>query len=88
MAADRHTHNFRKCSHASVGLAQTRPNNFAAKITNKRTADNIYSSSIIKSVRLIFLQSTLENYKLKVSDVCMIVQIKGLKKCRAFRIMH
>ena len=23
---DRHTHNFRKCSHASVGLAQARPN--------------------------------------------------------------
>ena len=27
MAANRHTHNFRKCSHASVGLAQARPNN-------------------------------------------------------------
>ena len=27
MAASRHTHNFRKCSHASVGLAQARPNN-------------------------------------------------------------
>ena len=24
--ASRHTHNFRKCSHASVGLAQARPN--------------------------------------------------------------
>ena len=24
--ADRHTHIFRKCSHASVGLAQARPN--------------------------------------------------------------
>ena len=23
---DRHTHSFRKCSHASVGLAQARPN--------------------------------------------------------------
>ena len=23
---DRHTHNFRKCSHASVGLAQACPN--------------------------------------------------------------
>ena len=27
MAADRHTHNFHKCSHTSVGLAQGRPNN-------------------------------------------------------------
>ena len=26
MAADRHTHNFRKRNHASVGLAQARPN--------------------------------------------------------------
>ena len=26
MAANRHTHNFRKCSHASVGLAQASPN--------------------------------------------------------------
>jgi len=26
MAASRHTHNFRKCSHASVGLTQARPN--------------------------------------------------------------
>jgi len=25
MAASRHTHNFCKCSHASVGLAQARP---------------------------------------------------------------
>ena len=24
--ASRHTHNFRKCSHTSVGLAQARPN--------------------------------------------------------------
>ena len=29
MAADRHTHNFPKCSHASVGLAQARPNDEA-----------------------------------------------------------
>ena len=27
MAANIHTHNFRQCSHASVGLAQARPNN-------------------------------------------------------------
>ena len=26
-SADIHTHNFCKCSHASVGLAQARPNN-------------------------------------------------------------
>ena len=26
MAASIHTHNFRQCSHASVGLAQARPN--------------------------------------------------------------
>ena len=26
MATSRHTHNFRKCSHAGVGLAQARPN--------------------------------------------------------------
>ena len=26
MAANIHTHNFRQCSHASVGLAQARPN--------------------------------------------------------------
>ena len=36
MAADRqtdiHTHNFRKCSHASVGLAQARPNYHLATI--------------------------------------------------------
>ena len=25
MAANRHTHNFRECSHASVGLTQARP---------------------------------------------------------------
>ena len=31
MATTRHTHNFRKCSHASVGLAQARPNNWDRK---------------------------------------------------------
>ena len=30
---DRHTHNFLKCSHASVGLAQSRPNNSLFLIT-------------------------------------------------------
>ena len=32
MAANRHTPNFRKCSHASVGLAQARPNYFKLAI--------------------------------------------------------
>ena len=27
MAASIHTHNFRQCSHSSVGLAQAHPNN-------------------------------------------------------------
>ena len=30
MATSRHTHNFRKCSHASMGLAQARPNELQA----------------------------------------------------------
>ena len=29
MAANMHTHNFNKCSHASVGLTQSRPNKAA-----------------------------------------------------------
>ena len=32
MAANRHTHNFRKCIHASVGLAQAHPNNVGTGI--------------------------------------------------------
>ena len=40
MAANRqkdiHTHNFRKCSHASVGLAQARPNYTERKPKNEK----------------------------------------------------
>ena len=45
MAADRHTHNFRKCSHASVGLAQARP--------NKQSHDNI--RLMIQSAKILQL---------------------------------
>ena len=40
MATDRHTHNFRKCSHTSVGLAQARPNNYT--VNNGYTLTNIW----------------------------------------------
>ena len=52
MAADRqtdiHTHNFRKCSHISVGLAQARPNNCYCGCIIREKMSN-YSSSTLKT---------------------------------------
>ena len=47
MAASRHTHNFRKCSHASVGLAQARPNNLLRLLMLTGTSYQWLASSIL-----------------------------------------
>ena len=56
MAANRHTyihtHNFRKCSHASVGLAEARPNyfRFSQKCVGAGNFDHLIITSDVTSI--------------------------------------
>ena len=81
MAASKHTHARAQCSHASVGLAQARPNYLA--LSDLHLWRQEYSEAIVnvRNAKQQFLQGKITNDKSCIPDQ----RLKLLEKLEAYK---